>query len=547
MSATPMRTSTAALLGLATAALMVLSLPGPDQWYLSFVALVPMLVVIQRATARAAKLAAWLAGLGFFLAGLYWIWQLTIVGLIALALYLSLSFLVFAWAVRFLTTGRPRLPFLVAAPLAWVAIEYLRGLPLGGFYWHCLGHNLYRQTDFIQVADFSGVLGVSLVVVSVNAFLARGLYLKLWGDLRGPFTKRNIPLAGAAVLLLVGAAVGYGRFRIAETKPVAGPVITVLQGNFPEDLAEIAAAQQWTKDQFLAKREAMFATYREMTLREAASGRADLVVWPETAVAPLEGENYRDGDCSPITRAQVRRVSAELARPMLVGSTRLVVDDDPDNALRVRVRSWNGAYFLPSDNAAFQSYFKIHLVPFGEFIPFKELRPVKAVVEWFMPPGYAANLTAGENITLFRVRGIPFAAPICYEDTNPALAREFRRRGARFLVNITNDGWFRRSFELDQHLANGVFRTVENRVGLVVAANTGISAFVTPLGVVAARVEDAKGNFREVRGALTSQVLLDNRETLYTLLGDWPAWSAVTLGLLIALGRLLLRTKPATS
>ncbi len=525
----------AILLALASAAMLVLALPGHEQGYLSFVALVPLLLVIQRASARAALLSAWLAGGVFFLVGLSWIAHLTLIGLVALAFYLSLSFLLFAWVVRRLTAGPWRLPFLAVAPMAWVAFEQLRGIPLGGFYWHCLGHNLYRWTTLIQIADVAGVSGLSLVVAFAGAWLARVIHVALDRELGTRLAQRNLALGALLAFVLIAGTFVYGRFRLAETRLVDGPVVSVVQANIPQELSEIAEAREWPWAQVLAKRESVFNAYRELTLANLCDVSNDLIVWPETIVPPLEGETYKDGDCSSVAQRSVHDLRARLGRPMLVGSTRLVVTERPDNT--VRVQSYNGAYFFGADNAPFRATFKKHLVPFGEFVPFKEIGVVKAVIEWFMPPGYVADLTPGREIVLFEVQGAAFAAPICYEDTNPSLVREYRRLGARFLVNITNDGWFRDTFELDQHLANAVFRTVENRVALVVAANTGISAFVTPTGVITARLEDAHGRYRAVAGTLTSRVMLDERRALYTALGDWPAWGAVAwVGLFLLAG-----------
>jgi len=543
------------LLGTALSAssvlMLSLSLPGYDCWYLLFVALVPLFLVFERVSARAAALLFELAGFAFFLVALFWLHHLTVVGWIALAFYLSLSFPLFAVITRFLCSGRARVPFVLAAPLVWVSLELLRGIPLGGFCWHYLGHGLYRQTGWIQIADFSGVYGVSFLLATVNAVLAHLIHL---ASTRQPrWGLRTAPAVIYMALLLVGTA-SYGGYRTGQTVPIPGPRVSVVQGNLPIELSEVAQAVGWTLRQDLEKSDENFAVYRDLTA-SLFSVRDDLVVWPETMVPPLEGNIirlpvssdllppmpdfetrvveksgvYRFINLSARAEKQVRDLRRRLARPFLVGSARLAFEDN-------ELLNYNGVYYFPLDDVPFQAYFKIYPVPFGEYIPLRRFPPVRALVEWCTPEGYKANVTAGTDIVLFRVNGIPFATPICYEDTKPSLICAFVREGARFIVNLTNDGWFRDTPELDQHLANSVFRTVENRVALVRAANTGISAFITPLGVITSVVADPRsGRQRAVQGVLTDTVWLDSRHTFYTRRGDLFVWALVALTALLAL------------
>ena len=517
---------TYAVLAAASAVMLYASLPGCEHWYLSFVALVPLLVVLQRAPARTGMLFAWLTGLLFFTLAVSWLNYLTPIGWVSLAVYLSLSFAVFALTVRTLTVGRMKVPFVLTVPLVWVTVEFLRGFPLGGFCWHYVGHNLYRQTMLIQVADFSGVYGISFFAVTANALVARVLYLGFAGEL---LTRRRLVRVGLATAytaaVLVGVAL-YGGHRLGEVRPTAGARVSVVQGNIPQDIKEYAQSATW--EQCLEKRRHIWNTYTTLTERLLLV-KDDLVVWPETIVPVMEGERWGDDDYSAATRQQVRALRRRLGRPFLVGSIKRVRDHG-------ETRHYNAAYYFPTDDGPFDVYFKIHLVPFGEYIPFRSVGWIEKTLKWFLPEGYESEVSAGTERVLFRVNDVPFATPICYEDTKPSLIRQFRRDGARFIVNLTNDGWFRDTVELDQHMANSVFRTVENRMGLVRAANTGISAFIDPRGVITSLLSDEKtGRCREVPGVLTGTVYLDDRRTFYTAWGDVFAWTVVALTAVLVL------------
>ena len=180
-------------------------------------------------------------------------------------------------------------------------------------------------------------------------------------------------------------------------------------------------------------------------------------------------------------------------------------------------------------------YDKIHLVPFGEFTPLKKYFPFLARL---VP--YEIGLTHGVKRTLFSLDtrssgNFTFGTSICYEDTVPSLVRKFKKDGVDFMLNITNDAWFRNSAELDQHLAIMVFRAIENRICMARAANTGISSFVGPDGTIYDRLLDTVGKYREIRGMLVNQIKLLNKQgTFYTMCGDWfPIFcSAVSVSML---------------
>ncbi|GAH88310.1 unnamed protein product, partial [marine sediment metagenome] len=249
-----------------------------------------------------------------------------------------------------------------------VAVELLRGLPLGGFCWQFVGHSLYGQRILIQVADFSGVYGVSFVAVTVNALLARLIHLTLTRKLRRRRTFFHAALGTIYTALLVLAAVAYGRYRLEETRPVAGPRISVVQGNIPLEIKECAKTFTWR--QVLERRHHVFDKHRRLTLG-LLDVTDDMVVWPETTVSYLEGEKYGREDYSAHARKRVREVRRKIGRPFLLGSVKLVrgIGEDAE---------YNAAYYFPTADGPFEVYLKIHLVPFGEYVPFRSVGWIKA-------------------------------------------------------------------------------------------------------------------------------------------------------------------------
>jgi len=529
-----------ALLTAASVVMLFLALPGIEQWYLAFVALVPLFLILQHAPARRAVLIFWLAGFLFSFLAVHWLSLLSAIGWVMLSFYLSLYFAAFAVVARVISSGRPHIPFVLSAPITWVGLDMLRAVLLGGFPWLYLGHDLYRRIAFIQVADLAGVYVVTFVVVTVNAWAARIIYLGVTGRLRQARQPLHAILGALWCGMLLAGTLYYGAFRIREFQPVGGPRISVVQGNIPQDLKEYLSD---SVEEARRKMQVIRDTYYGLTEPLMSTpGRAlpdDLVAWPETIVPPLEGwviekeETGKIENKSAQERAWVREIRHQLGRPFLTGSVKYELVDG-------RLCYFNAAYYFPTDNGPFDVYLKLHLVPFGEYIPIREVPWINRFLEWFLPEGYEANLTAGSRHVLFVVKDVPFATPICYEDTMPDLIRSFTRRGARFMVNLTNDGWFGDTIELDEHMANSVFRTVENRVGLARSANTGISCFVDPLGQITSIVKDKEGRYREVAGVLTDQVILDDRRTFYTRHGDifgWVMAGWIPLFLLLRLGR----------
>ncbi len=547
--------------GVASAVLLRLSFPVPGLYPLAWVALVPWLVVLRDGRGRDAALCS--AAMGFLAAGLGLSWQfiVTKLGGAGLTLAVGLYFCLASWLVR-CAARRLRLPLVVAAPVAWVGVEFLRSFLFTGFPWLFAGHTQRPFLALIQVSDLFGAYAVSFVVVAVNGALA---------EVARAAVRCERPLARALwqvglALALVAAAVAYGVWRLATFRPKQGPTVGIVQANIPQEVKNV---------QTLETIQAIFRKHRELTLRliEKARGRKlDLIVWPETMVQlPLNRIEF------PVVQRFRRELAALADRagcPLLIGAytqfgSDRVVEAEADGVVR---RITDGeiivdgttyllpGYEVPQDGeqpvrrilvaegqkvrrgqklAEFESvvrnsafvvfpkrgfapglrYDKNHLVPFGEYVPLKKYLGFLGKVIPF-PKGFSP----GTELKVMKINGWSLGVLICYEDAFPELVRGYllRRqgRGADFLVNISNDGWFQGSHQLDQHLDICTFRAVEFRVGIVRSVNSGISAIIGPTGRLVEVIRDERGRRKLVEGTAIGRVPVATELTFYARHGD---------------------------
>jgi len=476
---------------------LALAFPRTDWYATPWIVLTPLVVVAISRKPRAAFGWGWLHGTVFFLVLLRWLdhtfrtystipWPLTWLPLVTLAAYCGLYTGVFAvglaWLARRGGIGRA----LLLAPFLWIGGEWVRGQLFGGFPWGALGYSQHLRLPVIQIAEIGGVQAVSFLLVAVNAGVAGCLLLPWRRALVGA-------LAGA---LVVGVALGFGYARLSEPPPPGEVTVAIVQPSIEQPLKfdpEHAAVT--------------LGIYVSLT-RQAAMGRPDLIVWPETATpTPLR----RDPKLIQVLRGLARSTGGRL----LVGS--LDVDESFPEAIR------NSA-FVVGEQGVVGRYDKIHLVPFGEFVPLSGV--IGFVRGW---AEFISELEPGSRAVVFPGPPAPFGVVICYEGIFPGLVREFVKDGARLMVNMTNDGWFGRTSGPWQHLGMYAFRAVEHRIAVVRAANTGVSAFIAPSGQVLRRLDIGS------RAVISDLVPLRSTETLYTRLGDWLVWvafavSAVGLG-----------------
>lgn len=476
---------------------LALAFPGTDWSGTAWVAVAPLLVMALMCRPRVALGWGWLGGLVFFVTLLRWLdftfrvysaipWPLTWGPTLLLAAYCGLWMGLVCWAVSWTASTRGGGAALLAAPFFWVAAEWGRGHLLGGFPWGSLGYSQHRDLAVIQIAELGSVAAVSFVVLAVNAALAGCV------TLRWRVAMRGLGLAG----LLIAATLAFGAWRLRGAEPPAEITVAAMQPVIEQPL-------KWDA----RHTEATLRIYGELT-QAAARQRPDLIVWPETASPTLLARD-------PLLLAALRTLAGTHGVALLIGS--MDAGEGPVVELR------NSAFLL-TELGVVNRYDKIHLVPFGEYVPLAGV--IGFVRGW---AEFISELTPGSRAVVFSGPPAPFGVVICYEGIFPDLVRRFVRGGARLVVNMTNDAWFGRTNGPLQHLGMYSFRAVEHRVAIVRSANTGISAVVAPSG----RIVRSLGLFE--RGNLIERVPLRSRDTLYSRVGDWLSW----LALLVSGGALL--------
>lgn len=480
-------------LALLTGVLLVFSFPHYDLSFLAYGALVPLLVALDGVPPLQAAYLGTVAGLACYLGSIPWVVHtmstygrlplpVSLLLLLALSLYLALYVGVFAYGMA-RWHGAGDLSYLLGAAFLWVALEYLRTFLLTGFPWNLLGYTQYRNLPMIQIASITGVYGVSFLVVLVNAAVALA-YLRFhegWG-------RALFPSVGASLLLFGSSLFGAERMASLERQQAEIPV-AIVQGNIEQEVKWDLALQAQTLEK-----------YRRLT-RQAASGKPHLIVWPETALPFF----FREG--GPLSR-QVLDLAVETQSHLVVGA--------PDRTTGDRPRYYNSAFLVSPGGEIVGKYDKMHLVPFGEYVP---LSSILFFVEKLAHG--IGDFSAGESYTVFSTSKGAFGVSICFEVIFPAQVRRHVSAGADFLVNITNDAWFGRSSAPFQHLSMAAFRAVENGVYLVRAANTGVSALVAPSGAIVTQ------SALFVEAVLTGAVHRGIGGTFYTRYGDLFAWGCL--------------------
>ena len=499
---------TEGLAALASAALFAIAFPPFNLVFPALLCLVPVTLVVVRAADRgghgwqAARAGFWFGFIGYG-ANLYWI-------AVALLLYTRLALLGYIasliWLAPFIGATMVALyfarrltgwPLALLLPIVWTASEltlnYLSDL---SFPWLTLGLSVAHVPLLAQVADLSGVRGVSFWIAAVN-----GLIADAW-------LHRSVLRAAAsrviAALILIAAVAAYGEWRIATIPLVPLARVAIVQPDIPEE------AKLSTADPTLH-----VAKLVAMTRAELARSSPDLVVWPEAALDRFLWQY-------PAWVDSLRSAVALNPTPMIVGFM------DSSNPMDVPFAYYNAALLTdPRGNISPQPpYRKHYLVPIVERVPF--VNP-----EWFRGVDYFGGFGRGTMEEPFHLQFGTVGVLICYESIFPQLSRSYAVQGASMLVNITNDAWFQRSNAPYQHFAHLSLRAIENRIPIVRAANTGISGWIDPLGRVRAETP------LFVPRTATYAVERTTARSLYTRTGDWlgPLCAVFTLGFLLAAWR----------
>ena len=580
--------SLAWLLGppVASALLLTLAFPPAEVSWLAYLALVPLLATAVRArTSRDAFWAALVGGLVFFGLNLYWVEPITTAGYLALVPYMALYWAAGACLVRRLARSAPWLPLAIVAPVVWVALEYLRGWFLSGLPWLFVGHTQYENLVLIQTADLVGAYGATFLCVMTSGLVAGTLVRPLVvpdAPQRRRRLSRTLGLAACLTAAAWAGTVGYGVWRLGQETARPGPVVASIQTCVPQEVKLKARQEQIEELEEGMLRTQLDLTDAALALAKARGQAVDLVVWPETMVPGIMNREYLEADLAVRMRkdegmrrvfeylqrrwqaywTRIRDKAREAGAGILFGAHAVEIEGAvrlPGGGFMTQGPRRNTAFLVSPGStpyAADHTYSKAHLVPFGEFVPFKQSWPwLHNLLQVFTPYRYDHSLTPGTHdqapfVLAYDGAEARYQVAICYEDAMAYRVREMARpqadggpkKAVDFIVNISNDGWFVRgwlaedgTYELDQHLNLCVFRAVENRVAIVRSVNTGISALISPTGRIEQRVE-TDGRFRNLAGQIVGRLTLDTRVAPYTEVGDALAAACVVAaaGLVVA-------------
>lgn len=485
------------LLAITSGVLIALSFPSTGLSFLAWIALIPLLIALEGASLRTAFRLGFTCGLCAYSIILYWInivithyghlpWAISILLYLILVAWLGLFYGLTALVAR--AGEQVGIKSAFSLPVAWVAGDFLRSFLLTGSPWAMLGHSQYRTLPLIQIADISGVFGITLLIVLTNVVLYR--VLRAISGCTIPYPVKS---AVVLVMLLIGTLY-YGFSRLTgqdalETKPLR---VALIQGNIDQDVKWSPSFQNKT-----------LTIYDRLT-REASKEGVDLVVWPESAVPFFLQDEL-------IHAERINALARELSTTLIVGS--------PAHELRNGKTTFlNSAFAISPAGETTGRSDKIHLVPFGEYVPLGRYFPFISK----MVAGIG-DFSSGERATPLPVGKTLVGTLICAEAVFPGIARDYVRAGARILVNITNDAWFGRSSAPYQHLAIVAFRAIETRTPMIRAANTGITTIIDQNG----HIRNMTGLF--VEGFRTGEVRPGTGDSVYLKIGDAAALLCVVL------------------
>jgi len=549
--------------------LTVIQVPfGLDE--LAWVALVPLILVC-RPDAKPGRLMwiGYLVSLFYWLGNLYWLGFVTSAGWIAFCLYMGLYWPILALCIRFCRIKK--VPLILAVPVLFVGAEAFQGVIWTGFSWRFLAHSQYANIRLIQMADIFGAGGVTFLVAMVNGVIAE---LIIAVSKKQLFRISNFVKAGITSAMIIGVLF-YGRWRAEQTKKFVrpGPLVATVQSNVPLDVKESGqASEQIFTDLLQLSR----ASARSLQKDRKMGSKPELIVWPETMVQQILDERFLllCDPCHPARLFDKALCEHSRNRAYILVGSHAGRPEVKDGQIYL-AEKYNSAFlYRPDGQQDRERYDKIHLVPFGEFVPFKDSLPfVHKLLMRLTPYDYDYTLNRGKEYTVFEMssnaagarfpgsqtqrrafgsppkrseNGVPaagkvyrFSVMICYEDTVPDIARRFAideqgKKRVDWLVNISNDGWFVRfkqgkvfpSTELSQHTAICVFRAVENRLPVLRSVNTGISCVINSIGqikdgFVAGTLPTAAMERQGLAGWLVDRISIDDRTTFFSKHGQW--------------------------
>jgi apolipoprotein N-acyltransferase len=523
--------------------LQVLIFPLPGFYILSWIAFAPLVVALlrarpagileidgaanlQAATPGQAFLLAYVSGILWYAGTCYWIYDtmhqygglsapLALLALFLFCLYLGLYHGLFGLLLSLsVGPGRDNRLALATAPFLWVAVELARN-GVTGFPWNLLGTAQVDNISLSRITTWTGVYGVSFEIMLVNVAVASAFLV--------PRKKRNALLIAS---LAAAAVLQAGSLVDAPDLPTDHSALLV-QENLPVDA-------NWTRDTFestlhqltdLSEHAAGGSPSSASAAPGFPQGKEDLIVWPESP-APFFTSD-------PLFRDPVSKMARDTHTWVVTGA---IGSTPASQSGTSHSQVFNSAALISPSGEWAARYDKVHLVPFGEYLPFPRLFAfagglTKEVGEFKVGPSRAPLRAGSTRLGVF----------ICYESVFPGEVRQFADQGAQVLVNLSNDGWYGDSGAYAQHLNQTRMRAIENDRWLLSATNTGVTASIDPYGRVVARLP------RKERDALAAPYALTSVTTFYTRHGDWFAWLCAIISAGALLTRFVLGRKAETS
>lgn len=515
-----------------------------NKGWVAYFAIAPLLTLVRIETTKLTRFGvAYLAGFVFFFLALNYVrvaHPMMVMAWIALAVKCAFYWPATIFLIRRLERiehiptvrkyfGKPSLA--ITAPIAWVALEYIRAhLPLGfpilkwlgiyfpsGFSWYFLGHTQHDYVPIIQIADLTGVYGLSFAIAALNGAVAEWLLRlnltrrfllglpKQTAERGWTFAFHATAIAGS----IASIPMFYGFYSLLHAPYAKGPKVGAIQHSIPQN-----------------EKVDGLDTFRKYDQLCQTAFKCDLIIWPETTFT-LGWYGLRDNaiwDSAPDDMRKAARQIKEGIRNhwktnVLIGTSTY----DWDGKKEVRA---NSAVMIDREGNETGRYDKIHLVPFGEYVPFVKTLPF---LQKFTPYDESYSNTPGTKHTRFQLpvgeKQYQFGVVICYEDSDPTMCLPYvncpKEDKVDFLVNISNDGWFDGTEEHEQHLAICRFRAVETRRTIIRAVNMGISAIIDPNGRVVMLPGDDWQRSKKIVGPIVDNLPISDRFSFYAWAGDW--------------------------
>ncbi|HTG88199.1 MAG TPA: apolipoprotein N-acyltransferase [Pyrinomonadaceae bacterium] len=490
----------------ATALLLIFSFPNVELWFLAWVALVPLLVVIaRRPSPLRALILGWAVGAVFFYTTCHWLtysmihygsipwpvaYLLLIPPAVLIAFFPGLALMLVAFAIKRLGLGA-----VLLAPVFWVTGEWLR-LAVTGQLWNALGYSQAFHPLLVHPANWGGVYAVSFLIVAVSSTITLIIMKRSRWTVGASF----MVVMATLFVIMLSKFLPHEEFYSSDTSNIC---VVAVQPNVPMALVKSSTELKELLDRHLSM--------SLSGLQQCSEGHtARLVIWPESPM------NFQYAS-NPAFQQLVTNFSLENRTYLLFNS----LEPAPGGG------SYNSALLI-NGNAPITQYDKIRLMPFGEYVPLPQWLPGASLIT-----GLVGDFTPGNKYTLMSVGDYRLGVFICIESAYPWIAREMTSRNADLLINISNDGYLGPTAVMRQHLANTIFRAVENGRPLMRVTNTGLSADIDFEGKVDERTEPFQ---EDVRVWTYSPA---QAQTIYTRYGDWFVHLCTAVTAIVLLGILI--------